>query len=196
MPFRRSAKHLPNQPKRKPSLDFSVTGLIYTCMMLFMGLAAINSQANLLFGVFGLMIGVLIIAGFISRIVLRRLEVRRLFPDYVVVGEAASMQYEFQNKKRYWPSLSVTVSELSASDAFTRQPQAYLLHAAAGMTAHVPMLFIPKRRGLHVLEKFQLSTSFPFGFIKRALDRKHRETVLVYPPLAEVDGKLLSLCLS
>src|SRR3954464_3276957 len=131
MPFRRRVKTSPAQPKRKPSLDFSVTGLIYTSMMLFMGLAAINSQANLLFGVFGLMIGVLIIAGVISRIVLRRLEVRRIFPDYVVVGEPSNMQYEFRNSKRYWPSLSVTVSELNASDAFTRQPQAYLLHAAA-----------------------------------------------------------------
>src|SRR2546421_1288868 len=196
MPFRRSPKHLPSQPKRKPSLDFSVTGLIYTSMMLFMGLAAINSQANLLFGVFGLMIGVLVIAGVISRIVLRRLDVRRVFPDYVVVGEAANFQYEFHNRKRFWPSLSVTVSELSVSDAFTRQPQAYLLHAAAGASAQVPMLVVPKRRGLHALDKFQLSTSFPFGFVKRAIDRSHRETVLIYPPLAEVDGKLLSMCLS
>ena len=93
-------------------------------------------------------------------------------------------QYEFHNRKRFWPSLSVTVSELSVSDAFTRQPQAYLLHAAAGASAQVPMLVVPKRRGLHALDKFQLSTSFPFGFVKRAIDRSHRETVLIYPPLA------------
>jgi hypothetical protein len=42
---------------RKPSLDFSITGLVYCSMMMFMGLAAMNSQASLLFGVFGLMIG-------------------------------------------------------------------------------------------------------------------------------------------
>src|SRR5256885_10216360 len=119
MPFRRPPKHLPSQPKRKPSLDFSVTGLIYTCMMLFMGLAAINSQANLLFGVFGLMIGVLVIAGVISRIVLRKLDVRRVVSGYVVGGEGANVQYEFHNRKRFWPSLSGTVSELSGSDAFT-----------------------------------------------------------------------------
>ena len=34
-------------------------------MMMFMGLAAINSQANLLFGVFGLMIGILAVSYFI-----------------------------------------------------------------------------------------------------------------------------------
>src|SRR5438445_11314284 len=104
MPFRRASKHLPSQPKRKPSLDFSVTGLIYTSMMLFMGLAAINSQANLLFGVFGLMIGVLVIAGVISRIVLRKLDVRRIFSDYVVEGGLATVQYELHNRTSSWTS--------------------------------------------------------------------------------------------
>ncbi|MGE5609803.1 MAG: hypothetical protein ACM359_11150, partial [Bacillota bacterium] len=72
-----------------------MTGLIYTLMMLFMGLAAINSQANLLFGVFGLMIGVLLVSGLISRMVLRRLEVRRVLPDHIVVGQPTTFQYEF-----------------------------------------------------------------------------------------------------
>src|SRR5215207_9256779 len=93
--------------RRKPSLDFSLTGLVYCSMMMFMGLAAINSQANLLFGVFGLMIGVLVISGFISRIVLRRLRITRQIPESMVVGEVASIVYEFANNKRFWPSLSV-----------------------------------------------------------------------------------------
>ena len=48
--------------RRRPNVDFSLTGLIYCGLMLFMGLAAINSQANLLFGVFGLMIGILLVS--------------------------------------------------------------------------------------------------------------------------------------
>src|SRR6266850_420441 len=108
MPFRRAAKNLPSQPKRKPSLDFSVTGLIYTSMMLFMGLAAINSQANLLFGVFGLMIGVLIVSGIISRLVLRKLSLHRILPEHGIVGQPMSVSYEFTNAKKFWPSLSVT----------------------------------------------------------------------------------------
>lgn len=181
--------------RRKPSLDFSLTGLIYTSMMLFMGLAAINSQANLLFGVFGLMIGVLLVSGVISRLVLKKVEARRLLPEFLVVGEPASLNYELENRKRFWPSLSVTIGELGP-DSFTRQPQAYLLHAAAGTTATIPMLVVPKRRGLHRFEHFQLSTSFPFGFIKRAADRRHVDTLVIYPPLAELDRRLIAMCLS
>src|SRR3954464_14696851 len=91
---------------RKPSLDFSVTGLVYCSMMLFMGLAAMNSQASLLFGVFGLMIGILLVSGFIGKMVLRKLQVHRGLPEPAVVGHATTVTYEFHNNKRFWPSLS------------------------------------------------------------------------------------------
>jgi uncharacterized protein (DUF58 family) len=181
---------------RKPSLDFSVTGLIYCSMMMFMGLAAMNSQASLLFGVFGLMIGILLISGVISRIVLRRLELHRILPELAVVGQPTTVTYEFHNDKPFWPSLSVSLAELDGAEAFTKQPQSYLLHAAAHMTATVPIEVLPKRRGLHEMNRYQVSTSFPFGFIKRAIERRQKDAVLVYPALGQVDPKLLAMCRS
>jgi uncharacterized protein (DUF58 family) len=180
--------------RRKPSLDFSLTGLVYCSMMMFMGLAAINSQASLLFGVFGLMIGILLVSGVVSRKVLRRLNVRRVLPDHGSVGRAMTVTYNFTNKKRFWPSLSVTVAELDGAEAFTKQPQTYLLHAAPRMTASVPTEIVPKRRGLHPLDRFQISTSFPFGFIKRAFTDRQQDRLLVYPPLGQVDRQVLLLC--
>ena len=180
--------------RRRPSLDFSVTGVVYIAMMLFMGLAAINSQANLLFGVFGLMIGILLVSGVISRLVLRRLHVRRLLPEHGSVGHELTVNYELSNAKRFWPSLSVLVAELDGVESFTKQPQAYMLHAAPQMTASVPCQVIPKRRGLTELDRFQLGTSFPFGFIKRAITDHRRDVLLIYPPVAHVDPGLLALC--
>lgn len=182
--------------RRKPSLDFSMTGVVYCAMMLFMGLAAVNTQANLLFGVFGLMVGILLVSGVISRLVLRRLRVRRVLPDHGVVGRPMPVTYEFRNDKRFWPSLSVCVAELDGVEGFTKQPQFYLLHAAAGMTANVPAEVMPKRRGLHELGRYQLSTSFPFGFIKRAVARRDKDTVLILPAMAQVSRRILTLCRS
>src|SRR3954453_2359615 len=91
--------------RRKPKLDVSLTGLVYCSMMMFMGLAAINSQANLLFGVFGLMIGTLLVSGTISKLVLRRLGLHRGLPELAVVGQTTTVTYEFTNTKRFWPSL-------------------------------------------------------------------------------------------
>jgi uncharacterized protein (DUF58 family) len=181
---------------KKPSLDFSLTGLVYCSMMMFMGLAALNSQANLLFGVFGMMFGVLMISWAISRIVLRRLTLHRVLPELAVVGQPTTISYEFQNQKRFWPTLSVMIAELDGTEAFAHQLHAYLLHAASGTTAIVPTEAIPKRRGLHQMNRYQISTSFPFGFIKRAVTHEQRDTMLVYPALGQVDPKVLALCRS
>ena len=181
---------------RKPSLDFSVTGLVYCSMMMFMGLAAMNSQASLLFGVFGLMIGILLVSGVISRVVLRRLSLHRQLPELAVVGQPTTVTYHFENGKRFWPSLSVCLAELDGAEAFTRQPQSYMLHAAARNVAIVPIEAIPKRRGLHEMHRYQISTSFPFGFIKRAVERRQKDNVLIYPALGKVDAKLMQLCRS
>ncbi len=159
----------PTPVRRRPSLDFSLTGLVYCSMMMFMGLAAMNTQANLLFGVFGLMIGILIISGIVSRLMLRKVEVRRTLPEEGVVGEPMTLTYEVSNRKRYWPSLSLGVAELDGVEGFTLQSQCYMLHAAPKTTASLPVELIPKHRGLVEMNQYQISTSFPFGFIKRAV---------------------------
>ena len=182
--------------RRRPSLDFSVTGVVFIGMMLFLGMAAINSQANLLFGVFGLMIGILLVSGVSSRLVLRRLRVRRVLPEHSRVGHPTTLLYEITNTKKFWPSLSVVLAELDGAEGLTKQPLAYMLHAAGQTTASVPALVIPKRRGLLELNRYQLATSFPFGFIKRAATERHRDVLLIYPPAAEVDRELLALCRS
>lgn len=178
----------------RPSVDISFTALLYFVATLFIGLAAMNSQTNLLFGVFGLMIGVLLVAGLVSRVSLRRLMVRRQIPEHMAVGEPAVLTYSLQNQKRYWPSIAVSLGELDGCEAFTRQPQGFLLHAAAGDSTSVPVSLLPKRRGVHELDGYQISTSFPFGFIKRAITCRQKDTVVIFPAFAQVDPALLLLC--
>jgi uncharacterized protein (DUF58 family) len=180
--------------RRVPAIDLSITGLTYCATMMLMAVAAVNGQINLLFGVFGLMFGVLLVSIAICRLVLVRLKATRLIPEQLVVGRPATLIYQFNNRKRFWPSLSVTLLEQEGTEAFTVQPTAYLLHAAAGMTASVPVTVMPKRRGRHELGKFQLKTSFPFGFVKRAFTRREPDVVLVCPAIGHASKQLLGLC--
>ena len=177
--------------RRRISINFSLHGWSFLGLTLFMLLASTTSQANLLFGVAGLMLGVLLVSISISRLVVMKLRVVRLLPDHAVVGRRMTLSYEITNEKRYWPSLSVTVAELDSAEAFTRQPLAYMLHAAPGTTALVPTELIPKRRGVHTFNGYQVTTSFPFGFIRRAMTRRQKDTLLIYPAIARVDPKLL-----
>lgn len=165
-------------------------------MMMFMGAAAINTQVNLLFGVFGLMIGILMVSWFISKWVLRGVVLRREFPDHVMVGRSMVVNYHLENTKRFWPTLSVTISEIDGIDAFNRQPTAYLLHAAPRMTGTVPSEMVPLRRGIVAFDRYQLSTSFPFGFIKRAVDRRAHETIVIMPAIGRVSRELMRQFLS
>jgi uncharacterized protein (DUF58 family) len=177
--------------RQRRGTEFSLNGLMFIALTMFLALAAVNSQANLLFGVFGLMIGVMLISVAISRLVLVRLRIARNLPEHGVVGRPLTLTYEITNQKRYWPSLSVTLAELDGLEAFTRQPVAYMLHVAARATAHVPAELIPKRRGVHAFGAYQIGTSFPFGFVRRAVVRRQTDTLLIYPAIARVDPKLL-----
>lgn len=194
--FQETAPRKPVPFRTRPSLDFSLIGLVYISMMIFMGLAAMNSQANLLFGVFGLMIGVLLISGVISRWVLRHVDVRRVLPEQAAVGEPVRIRYEIDNRKRWWPTLSLTIAELDAPAAFDRQPHTYVMHTAAGYSASVAAEVVPLRRGLHRLERYQLSTSFPFGFIKRAIIRRQLDHILIHPVQGAVEPRAMLRFLS
>jgi len=193
-----SRPHDPGSPltpmRRRPSRDFSITGFVYIMMMMFMGLAASNTQASLLFGVFGLMIGIMLVSGVISKLVLKKVRITRDFPEAGTVGEPFGMTYHFYNDKKFWPTFSVSLAELDGVEGFVRQPQCYLLHAAAGAEAAVPVEVFPKRRGIHALNRFQISTSFPFGFIKRAMERVHPDLIVVYPAVARVEPSVLAMC--
>jgi len=180
--------------RRQPAFDFSVTGLIYCATMMLMGVAAINGQVNLLFGIFGLMCGTLLVSILICRMVLARLTATRRIPEQCFVGRPATIVYQIKNRKRIWPSLSVTLTELEGNEAFEAQPTAYMLHAAAGMTATVPVTLMPKRRGRYGLGAYQMATSFPFGFVKRAIRRSEADVVLICPALGRASKKLLGLC--
>ena len=71
-----------------------------------------------------------------------------------------------------------------------------MLHAARRNDRDRPDELIPKRRGLHEMERYQLSTSFPFGFIKRAIDRGRKTDSGLSARWRKVDPKLLAMCRS
>jgi uncharacterized protein (DUF58 family) len=58
----------------------------------------------------------------------------------------------------------------------------------------VPVTLLPKRRGRYVLGDYQLSTSFPFGFVKRAVSRREADPILICPALGRASRQLLGLC--
>ena len=85
----------------------------------------------------------------------------------------------------------MTVAELDGVEAFTKQPQAYMLHAAPRMTAIVPAR--GHAQAPRAASARSLSDQHEFSVrVHQARDRARQpESILVYPALAEVEPKLL-----
>lgn len=191
-PSRRAAV----QTDAEKPVELTQTLLVYAGLTLFMGLAAMNSQANLLFAIFGLMIGILLVSWSLARVVLAKLDVERDVPELIGVGGRAAIIYRFVNRKRVLPSLSVTLVESDAAGAFADVPRALLLHAPARGTATVPREVRPVRRGVYIMNSFRLTSSFPFGFVRRTCYFSKKSSIVVHPLIGWVDPKLIAMCKS
>jgi uncharacterized protein (DUF58 family) len=161
--------------------EVTLAGFIFFGITLFVMLAAINSQTNLLFLAFGLMLGGLIVSGLLSWVSLRNVEIKRLMSDHVVAGEPAEIQYLLTNKKLRWPCFAVRITEVKASSALAQVPDGYCLHIPPGRTAVVTTRLLAERRGAITLSDIRLTCSFPFGFLNHAIHLNMPEQLVVYP---------------
>ena len=89
-----------------------VTYALTTCVLIF---GAINGQNNLLFLIFGLAVGGLLVSGVISGAALMGLRVRREIDVRGEVGGEVELRYIVTNTNRFLPAFAVVIEEQSGS---------------------------------------------------------------------------------
>ncbi len=178
-------------------------GGIFLAILLVVGFAAWNTGNNLLFMIFSLLCSTLFVGGVAARASLRDLIVSARFPDHIFAGEAAPVIVTLRNAKRVLPSFSVLVeargpnesanesSQRSRAKRFIKRPLAYFTyvphHAAAEQ--RVEQLFTS--RGHVLINGFELSTRFPFGFFRfRRRLRARNVDIVVYPKPEPIGDEL------
>jgi uncharacterized protein (DUF58 family) len=183
--------------------DFPVAvtsgGAIFLAIVAVVGLAAWNTGNNLLFMIFSLLFSTLFVGGVAARASLRDLIVSARFPDHIFAGEAAPVIVTLRNAKRVLPSFSILVEARGPNESgkrrrrkrFTKRPLAYFTyvphHAAAEQ--RVEQLFMS--RGHLLINGFELSTRFPFGFFRfRRRLRARNVDIVVYPKPVPVGDEL------
>jgi uncharacterized protein (DUF58 family) len=178
-------------------LDFPVEptggGGVFLVIIIVVGFAAWNTGNNLLFLVFSLLCSTLFVGWFAARASLRDLTVSARFPDHIFAGEAAPVIVILRNTKRLLPSFSILVEARGPSSLLTAQKPrrrklfskrllayfTYVPHHAAA-EQRVDQLF--PERGHVLINGFELSTRFPFGFFRRRRRLRARNVdILVYP---------------
>ncbi|HKG80537.1 MAG TPA: DUF58 domain-containing protein, partial [Pyrinomonadaceae bacterium] len=173
-------------------------GGVFLVIIIVVGFAAWNTGNNLLFLVFSLLCSTLFVGWIAARTSLRDLTVSARFPDHIFAAEPAPVIVTLRNMKRVLPSFSVLVEARgpSSDDAKRRRRYAkrllayfsYVPHHAAA-EQRVEQLF--PTRGHVLIDGFELSTRFPFGFFRRRRRLRARNVdIIVYPKPEVISDEL------
>jgi uncharacterized protein (DUF58 family) len=182
-------------------IEVTSGGGIFVLILVVVGFAAWNTGNNLLFMIFSLLCSSLFVGGVAARASLRDLIVSARFPDHIFAGEAAPVIVTLRNAKRVLPSFSILVEARGPNEVadrsklrrqrFVKRPLAYFTyiprHAAAEQ--RVEQLFAC--RGHVLINGFELSTRFPFGFFRfRRRLRARNVDIVVYPKPQAIGDEL------
>jgi uncharacterized protein (DUF58 family) len=178
-------------------------GGVFLVIIIVVGFAAWNTGNNLLFLVFSLLCSALFVGWIAARASLRDLTVSARFPDHIFAAEAAPVIVTLRNNKRVLPSFSILVEARGPNNDADDIPKrrrrylkrllayfSYVPHSAAA-EQRVEQMF--PTRGHVLIDGFELSTRFPFGFFRRRRRLRARNVDIVVYPKPEVISDELHL---
>ncbi len=176
-------------------------GGVFLVIIIVVGFAAWNTGNNLLFLVFSLLCSTLFVGWVHAGTSLRELTVSARFPDHIFAAEPAPVIVTLRNTKRVLPSFSILVEARGPVNEVEPKRRrrhvkrllayfSYVPHRAAA-EQRVEQLF--PARGHVLIDGFELSTRFPFGFFRRRRRLRARNVDIVVYPKPEVISDELHL---
>jgi|GEM_PF-1659537 len=177
---------------RRSYYELTFTGFIFGGVAAFVLIAAVNSQTNVLFWALGVVIGALILAAVVGNLLLKNMLIQRAVADHGVVGESLDVHYRLTNPKRWLPSCAIRITEARYVGLLDLVPDGYCLHLGPRQSTLVMAHLVPAKRGIIELREQRISSSFPLGFITRALHVLHVQRIVVYPRIGFLSRQLLA----
>ena len=156
-------------------IRFTMGGALFSVGSLAIGFTAINTGNNLLYLLFGAMLGFIALSGWLSERVLRQLEIRRHTPRGVTVEKPIRITYYVTNRKRLFPTLAVYLIEEGLAEP------AFISRVGASESVAVGSVNHFVQRGVYSLETLTLSTSFPFGLFTKERDVPMPGEIVIWP---------------
>lgn len=188
-------------------VEVTTGGVIFVVILIIVAFAAWNTGNNLLFMVFSIMLSTIFVSWAAARATLRDLIVSARFPDHIFAGEPAEVIVTVRNAKRLLPSFSIVVEMRGSFDRpgslrKKNRPRSrkivlgYFMYVPHRAAAEQSIEQVFPRRGHVLVNGFELSTRFPFGFFRHRRRLGARDVdIVVYPkpePVAD-DLNLLPL---
>ena len=176
-------------------------GGVFLVIIIVVGFAAWNTGNNLLFLVFSLLCSTLFVGWMAARTALRDLTVSARFPDHIFAAEAAPVIVTLRNNKRVLPSFSILVEARGPNNdqperrrrRYAKRVLAYFSYVPHRSAAEQRVEQLFPTRGHVLIDGFELSTRFPFGFFRRRRRLRARNVDIVVYPKPEVISDELHL---
>ena len=159
-------------------IRFTRFGTFYILFSIAVGAAAINTGNNLLYLILGILLGFIVISGFLSDSGLWGIRTKWHATGSLYAGEKAA--FECQIRKGWFPGVCVTVQSewqgLSAISTFVPW-----IPAKGSVSQRVELT--PQKRGYLTLESCRYLTRFPFGLFQKSHTWQEDTHWIVYPRL-------------
>lgn len=173
--------------------------VIYTFVTVLVAIGAFNANNNLLYWLFGLSLGLLLVSGVVSGTMMMSLRVSREPIETGTDGEPFRVRYTVENRSRFLPAMGLSIIETIDPQARPGEHSAVLdgplraevLHVPPRSTVTVDAVARPVSRGMLRVVGFDAMTTFPFGIIKKTLWHDAPTSTIIQPGHAEVDASSL-----
>ena len=170
--------------------SWTKSGVVTILFALITGASAINSGLNLLYLLFGGMLGYVLVSGALSGRAIRGLSLRREVPLRAFAMAPFEVVVHLTNLKRKSASIGVIVEEslTAVNPVRAEASRQKTLAPVVGpdRTLSLRLTFQLPNRGMHRFGPFHVMTSFPFGFFRKSLAWGGGQELVVYPALGKV----------
>ena len=160
-------------------IRFTRQGKMYTAVTLGVGLAAVNTDNNLLFLVLGLMLGLIIVSGIMSELTLFGLNIERRMEKYAEAGAIFPVELSVTNTKRIFASFGVELRDEINGQPFRRR--AFFLRIGPREERSIAYRCEIEHRGRAHFDGTIISTRFPFGLFEKTRFVPVKSDVVMLP---------------
>ncbi len=167
------------RPPRGHRLVPTFSGFVLLTMGIALVVAAYTTANNIIFLCLALMAATFTVGAALAFWNFQGLRWRISGPPALRVGEAASLFLEVANDKRMIPTHAVLAHlKMPGADLPTLSLPSRL---GPGETMSLPFVCTPLKRGLLEVELRELTTEFPFGFLRKTVAGNSRREFIVWP---------------
>lgn len=161
-------------------------GVLFLGLSLFMGVAALNTGANLLYLMFGILISMVFVSGISSTVALSGLHFKRVLPDEIYAGDEFVVRLEVVNRKSFLPAMGLLVKDSPGALGPDSPAKAFIMKLGPKQSSVVRYVASIEKRGAFTFDRLAVSTRFPFGVVEILFDIPLEDEVVVMPRVGQL----------